>query len=545
MAVMTVQDIVATSQRFTVLATVSAGLFILYLSALAVYRLYLSPLAKFPGPKLAALTQWVETYYELKNPGGQFIWVYQKWHEQYGPIIRINPTELHIQDSEFYETLYSGTRPADKLQRLEHRFNNPKSSFATVKHSTHRNRRAALNPFFSKRKIASHSPAIQRRMIRLCQRLAKHYMGTDQVLRLDDMWGCWTSDIIVDYCFERDYHFAEQPRFRAFFTDAMVDLLDPVHFITQFPWVVKLANMFPESMITSLQPGMATVFQFNNEMKEQIVDIKRGAKTQDTEKSHDTVFSALLESTLPPEELSVTRLQHEAISVTGAGIETTMRALSLASFHIIANPPVVKRLREELITAIPDPENPPSWDELGRLPYLGACIEEGMYQDVHCFPHSKTKSQRLTVIFSALRLAYGTSQRLPRSCPDIAIPYKDWVIPPGAIVSMDNYAVSHDPALFPDHTTYRPDRWLNDPKAHNGKQLSRYMVAFGRGTRSCVGMQLAYAELFIGLATLFRRFDFELFETDRTAVDLFMDTFVPRPKPGTKGVRVLVKEMKA
>ena len=67
------------------------------------------------------------------------------------------------------------------------------------------------------------------------------------------------------------------------------------------------------------------------------------------------------------------------------------------------------------------------------------------------------------------------------------------------------------------------------------------MVAFGRGTRSCVGMQLAYAELYIGLSTLFRRFNFELFETDRTAVDLHVDTFVPRPKPGTKGVRVLVK----
>ena len=294
-----------------------------------------------------------------------------------GPIIRINPTELHIQDSEFYETLYSATRPADKLQRLEHRFNNPTSSFATVKHHTHRKRRAALNPFFSKRKIASHSHAIQQRMNRLCERLKEQYLDTDQVLKLDDMWGCWTSDIIVDYCFERDYHFAEQPRFRAFFTDAMFDLLDPVHFVTQFPWAIKLVNLLPETVVKFLQPGMASVMTFNKEMKYQIEDIKRGAKAQDTEKSHETVFSALLESSLPIEELSVTRLQHEAISVTGAGIETTMRALSLASFHIIANPPVFQRLREELISAIPNPENLPSWDELGTLPYLSACIEEG------------------------------------------------------------------------------------------------------------------------------------------------------------------------
>lgn len=56
-----------------------------YLVCLGVYRLYFSPLAGFPGPRLAALTQWVETYHELFNgDGGQFPFVYAKWHAQYG-----------------------------------------------------------------------------------------------------------------------------------------------------------------------------------------------------------------------------------------------------------------------------------------------------------------------------------------------------------------------------------------------------------------------------------------------------------------------------
>ena len=61
----------------------SVGLAI-YLVSLAVYRLYLSPIAKFPGPRLAALTQWIEAYHELKKPGGQFCWQYRKWHEKCG-----------------------------------------------------------------------------------------------------------------------------------------------------------------------------------------------------------------------------------------------------------------------------------------------------------------------------------------------------------------------------------------------------------------------------------------------------------------------------
>jgi hypothetical protein len=58
---------------------------IAYTAALAVYRLYFSPLAGFPGSKLAAVTGWYETYYQLlKDGGGQFTFKIAKWHEQYG-----------------------------------------------------------------------------------------------------------------------------------------------------------------------------------------------------------------------------------------------------------------------------------------------------------------------------------------------------------------------------------------------------------------------------------------------------------------------------
>ena len=71
----------------------------------AIYRLYLSPIASFPGPKLAALTFGYEFYYDIiKN--GRYTFKITDLHKQYGPIIRINPYEIHVIDPEFYDELY-------------------------------------------------------------------------------------------------------------------------------------------------------------------------------------------------------------------------------------------------------------------------------------------------------------------------------------------------------------------------------------------------------------------------------------------------------
>ena len=69
------------------------GAFAAFIVGGLVYRLYLSPLARFPGPKLAASTHWYECYYDLIK-GGRFQRQIAMMHEQYGPIVRVNP-EVH------------------------------------------------------------------------------------------------------------------------------------------------------------------------------------------------------------------------------------------------------------------------------------------------------------------------------------------------------------------------------------------------------------------------------------------------------------------
>lgn len=54
-----------------------------YIISITVYRLYFHPLAKFPGPKLAALTKWYEFYYDVVCRG-HFTFKTQAMHKKYG-----------------------------------------------------------------------------------------------------------------------------------------------------------------------------------------------------------------------------------------------------------------------------------------------------------------------------------------------------------------------------------------------------------------------------------------------------------------------------
>jgi len=210
----------------------------------------------------------------------------------------------------------------------------------------------------------------------------------------------------------------------------------------------------------------------SQDLKIKIAQIMKGELKTDKERT--SIFQEILQSDLPPQEQSVHRLGEEAQLILGAGLETRGWALSTASSHIINDPAIFKKLRDELKQAIPDMKAQLDLLQLERLPYLSGCIQEG------------------------IRLSYGVSARNPRISPSKPTKYKDWVIPAGTPVSMTVVDVHHDEEIYPNSHSFIPERWLDNPRTANGSPLNRYFVAFGKGARACLGIKFVYSSMILG-----------------------------------------------
>src|SRR5271163_4957076 len=182
--------------------------------AWTIYSVYLGPLASFPGPKLAAATRWYECYYDVIL-GGQYTFKIKELHRKYGmsdlsfslrdmndslagPIIRISPYELHIDDPDYYEELYSQHKPRDKYLFAVRQFGLPASVFTTVDHKLHRARRAALNPFFSKQAVARLLPMLHFMIEKLCGRIEES-RKLGQPVPMREAYMCLATDVITLY----------------------------------------------------------------------------------------------------------------------------------------------------------------------------------------------------------------------------------------------------------------------------------------------------------------------------------------------------------
>jgi cytochrome P450 len=495
---------------------------LLYWLAVGIYRVYFHPLAGIPGPKLAAFTFWYEFYYEIYPNKFQYLWKIKQLHGQYGPIIRINPIQVHVHDADYFETIYaSGTNhKRDRCSWFLHAGSKTwaGATLDTLDHDLHKMRRNAISPFFSKRSVQALEGLVVNNTKKLLSRLHGELgkKGPDAgIVNLNNAYAGFTMDIISEYCFGESMKSLEKEEYGKEWLDIFHQGIQIEPLARQFPTICNLMLDLPPYIVAKLDAGVAKISSFNEQMLSKIERILRREDDKDSSRNlKRTIFHDIRDDVggkLPESEKQPKRLMVEATVVLAAGTETTAKTMAITTFYLIKNTEAGEKLRRELKTVMPTVDHQVTLPQLEALPYLTAVINEG------------------------LRVAHPVSSRQPRIATGEDLQYAQYTLPRGTPVMESGYLLHTDPTIYPDPFSFRPERWLENPK------LTRYLFTFGRGSRNCVGMNLAMSELYFGLAMIWRRFELEIWDTvEKRDVLTSHDCFLGMPDLGSEGIKARV-----
>ena len=101
---------------------------------------------------------------------------------------------------------------------------------------------------------------------------------------------------------------------------------------------------------------------------------------------------------------------------------------------------------------------------------------------------------------------------LPRVTPNLSVSITGSPpLPPNVRVSAASYVLHHDPQVFPSPSEWDPLRWLESPQAPGAPEkrgrMGKSFIAFGSGSRTCVGRDFAMFEMKAVLAVIYANYE--------------------------------------
>ncbi|GAB6030774.1 hypothetical protein CHUAL_007622 [Chamberlinius hualienensis] len=174
-----------------------------------------------------------------------------------------------------------------------------------------------------------------------------------------------------------------------------------------------------------------------------------------------------------------TGLNHITRDLLVAGTETTATTLLFSLFYMTLNPEIQQKVQNEIDRVI-GRERQPSYNDRLNMPYTEAIILE-VHRIVSLIPLS-----------------------LPhRNVKEVTM--RGYVIPKNTMIFPNLWAVHHDPNIWGDPETFRPERFIGS----DGKLIkTEYVIPFSSGKRACVGEPLARMELFLYFVSLLQQLKF-------------------------------------
>lgn len=398
-------------------------------------------------------------------------------------------------------------------------FDRDGSIFATTNPDLHKLRSAPIKKGLSQTSIVRVEHVLKEHIGRLVGRI-EGFRDEGKPVKMEDAYRSLAADIVLDVSLPKSMDLLSTPDMGHMFHEATRSFTMGSIWNRHFPFLTPMVDALPPSWVATLMgEAAANVIKAVAAMKDQAVDLIKNDGKPISSKSFPVILNEMYRSEeLPASEKSPKRLFDEISILIGAGSETTSFSLSTITYYVLADPKILKRLQAELRERFTEDERKEiiSYRQLETLPYLTAVITEG------------------------LRIATGVSGRFPRINKHQPMSYtsplpnsKTYVIPPGSPISMSIREMHYNPECFPSPHTFDPERFLGPNKAANMK----WFATFGRGPRSCIGQNLAWAELYMAIGNLFARFDVKLADgIDEADVLMAYECFTPFIAEGRQGV---------
>jgi len=467
-------------------AGVALGLF--YVLSKIIYNLYFHPLAKFPGPKYAAVSN---IFYAFAWPGGRWPFILEDLHRKYGPVVRYASNDLDFATPQSYQDIHGHIKQGKQTFLKSGWYTSgPESTMGIVAQrdpAKHREVRKNLSHAFSAKALRTQTDVVLKYVGMWINQMKKH-ADNPQGVNVDEWYNWLTFDIIGDLAFGESFGAVENARGHPWVTTiknslyagGFADVFRRVPLLKLFPTLVRPDN---------LPPQRKEHFRLSRERVERRMEMGN---------DREDFFAHLLSE--KASDLTPAFLTAQANTLVVAGSETTATFLTGATFFLLKSPSTLHHLSQEIRSAFSDPGMINS-DTTQNLPYLFAVIEEGL----RMFPPIPAGLQRIS----------------PGAEVD------GYYVPKGAIVSVSGWSNTHSEQHFHNARKFHPERWL--PEDHplydqayknDVKDASKPFLV---GPRACLGINLAYMEMRIILARLVWEFDWELISQD---VDWERDTML-------------------
>ncbi|KAF8659814.1 hypothetical protein AX16_001699 [Volvariella volvacea WC 439] len=468
-----------------------------YWTLRSIRRLWYHPLKDFPGPIFAAISTVYRAWYDVALDGGWSEHL-EYLHQKYGPIVRVGPNELHFNDPKAHSEIYGMNSRFAKQPALYTSFATDQSVFALFDFHEAMQRRNLIGPFFSRRAILNLENVVQSKIDTLVARLLSY--KDEKAADLDLAFRSISLEIITSYCFAKSSDVLDAPDFQHEILSAMDMTLPMIWVFKHFPIIKAVLLNVPEWMASYLRPSTTGILEQRKQMGSQIDQIMKDPSSLESI-HHETIYHYFLtpqpdNERLPP--LTKAWLLDEGIYMRFAGSDTVGNVCTVGTYYLLTNMMAQDKLVKELQDAWPDKDVNMNYEALEKLPYLTAVIKE------------------------SLRLAHGIVTPLPRIAGPTDVEISGAKIPAGTVVAMGHTVVHRNPEIFPNPREFIPERWLGD----DVQNLDKYLVAFSKGPRSCLGINLAWCELYLIFANIFRKLELQPHNTCPDNIS-FREYFVP------------------